>query len=121
MLGSPREGKPFADVGSASGFSVWRRLGARVHSLDYDTKSVACTMELRRGYSADNPLWTIEQASAPDQRCLSSLGNLTSIRGGLHPTGAMWPTLENVARLVAEGRKFLMAIDNNQQRSQHVP
>ena len=51
MLGvSSLEGKRFLDVGSGSGlFSLAaRRLGATVHSFDYDTDSVGCTAELRR-------------------------------------------------------------------------
>jgi ribosomal protein L11 methylase PrmA len=42
-------GKTFLDAGSGSGlFSLAaRRLGARVHSFDFDPKSVACTRALR--------------------------------------------------------------------------
>ena len=42
-------GKSFLDIGSGSGlFSLAaRRLGARVHSFDYDPQSVACTAELK--------------------------------------------------------------------------
>ena len=45
-------GKSFLDIGSGSGlFSLAaRRLGARVHSFDYDPQSVACTAELKRRY-----------------------------------------------------------------------
>ena len=41
-------GKTFLDMGSGSGlFSLAaRRLGARVHSFDYDPQSVACTRQL---------------------------------------------------------------------------
>jgi 2-polyprenyl-6-hydroxyphenyl methylase/3-demethylubiquinone-9 3-methyltransferase len=48
------EGKSFLDIGSGSGSLVWqrRRLGARVHSFDYDPHSVACTRELRNRYFA---------------------------------------------------------------------
>src|SRR5262245_35538208 len=50
-------GKTFLDIGSGSGlFSlVARRLGARVHSFDYDPQSVACTQELRRRFFPDDP------------------------------------------------------------------
>lgn len=46
------EGKNVLDIGSGSGlFSLAaRRLGAQVHSFDYDPQSVACTVELRRRY-----------------------------------------------------------------------
>src|SRR3569832_2671056 len=48
------QGKTFLDIGSGSGlFSLAaRRLGAKVHSFDFDTNSVACTKELRRRYFA---------------------------------------------------------------------
>ena len=43
-------GKSFVDVGCGSGlFSLAAyKLGARVHSFDFDPKSVACAQELRR-------------------------------------------------------------------------
>src|SRR4030095_3019870 len=49
---APLAGKSLLDIGSGSGlFSLAaRRLGARVHSLDFDPRSVACTAELRRRY-----------------------------------------------------------------------
>ena len=43
------QGKAFLDIGSGSSLSA-RRLGARVHSFDYDSESVACTAELKRRY-----------------------------------------------------------------------
>src|SRR4051794_31617068 len=53
------EGKTFLDVGSGSGlFSLAaRRLGAAVHSFDYDPDSVDCTRELRRRYFNNDPRW----------------------------------------------------------------
>src|SRR5580698_3804003 len=47
------EGLRFLDAGSGSGLfslAAWR-LGARVHSFDYDPASAACTAELRRRYA----------------------------------------------------------------------
>lgn len=118
MLGLPLAGKSFIDVGSGSGlFSLAaRRLGARVHSFDYDAKSVACTRELRRRYFNDDPSWTVEQASALDSNYLSSLGKFDVVYswGVLHHTGAMWQALENVAALVAEGGTLFIAIYNDQ-------
>ncbi len=55
MLGLPSlAGLRFLDAGSGSGlFSLAaRRLGAEVHSFDYDPQSVACTRELRRRHAA---------------------------------------------------------------------
>src|ERR1700676_3699798 len=118
MLGGPLAGKSFVDVGSGSGlFSLAaRRLGARVHSFDYDAKSVACTQELRRRYCADDPLWTVEQASALDPHYLSSLGKFDVVYswGVLHHTGSMWQALENVAGLVADRGTLFIAIYNDQ-------
>ena len=118
MLGFSLAGKSFLDVGSGSGlFSLAaRRLGARVRSFDYDPKSVACTRELRRRFFNDDPLWTVEQASALDSNYLSSLGKFDVVYswGVLHHTGAMWQALENVAALVAEGGTLFIAIYNDQ-------
>lgn len=52
MLDMDLKGTRFLDVGSGSGlFSLAaRRLGATVHSFDYDPQSVACTEELRHRY-----------------------------------------------------------------------
>ncbi len=63
-------GKKFLDAGSGSGlFSLAaRRLGAQVHSFDYDPQSVACTKELRRRYSQNDPWWRIEHQSVLDTR-----------------------------------------------------
>ena len=64
MLGVENlEGKSFLDIGSGSGlFSLAaRRLGARVHSFDFDPHSVACTKELRRRYFGEqDPGWVVE-------------------------------------------------------------
>src|SRR6188474_1158131 len=61
-------GKTFLDIGSGSGlFSLAaRRLGAHVHSFDFDPKSVACTRELRKNYFGDDDSWKIQEASALD-------------------------------------------------------
>src|SRR5437763_14715558 len=71
------EGKTFLDIGSGSGlFSLAaRRLGARVHSFDYDSSSFACTQELRNRYFPGDPNWRVEQGSALDAEYLRSLGS----------------------------------------------
>lgn len=101
------EGKTFLDVGSGSGlFSLAaRRLGAKVHSFDYDPKSVACTRELKRRYFPEDPQWTIEEGSVLDRDYLTRLGQFDVVYswGVLHHTGAMWEALGNVAPLVAGG------------------
>src|SRR5207237_4161917 len=111
------EGKRFLDIGSGSGlFSLAaRRLGARVHSLDYDPQSIACTKELRRRYFNKDSDWRIEEGSALDADYLKSLGTFDVVYswGVLHHTGAMWSALENAQLPVAEGGKLFVAIYND--------
>lgn len=119
MLGvASLEGRTFLDIGSGSGlFSlVARRLGASVHSFDYDPQSVACTAELKHRYFPDDPQWTIEAASVLDTDHLATLDprDIVYSWGVLHHTGAMWQALENVVPLVAEGGELFIAIYNDQ-------
>src|SRR5947209_6777616 len=77
ILGVDRlDGHRFLDVGSGSGLSslaAWR-LGARVHSFDYDEASVACTAGLRSRYCPTGDNWRVERGSALDAEYLKSLG-----------------------------------------------
>lgn len=94
-------GKRFLDAGSGSGlFSLAaRRLGAEVHSFDYDPQSVACTRELKNRYFPKDEAWVIEDASVLDQDYLSRLGQfdvvyswgyyITLGQCGMH--WIMWP------------------------------
>ncbi|MDP1532659.1 MAG: 50S ribosomal protein L11 methyltransferase, partial [Rubrivivax sp.] len=68
-------GKRFLDAGSGSGlFSLAAlRLGARVHSFDFDPQSVACTAELKRRYASDRADWVVEHASVLDQQYMRAL------------------------------------------------
>lgn len=110
--------KRFLDIGSGSGlFSlVARRLGANVHSFDYDPQSVACTAELKRRYYPDDLGWVVEQGSALDKDYLQTLGQWDIVYswGVLHHTGAMWQALENVSPLVRQGGTLFIAIYNYQ-------
>lgn len=112
------EGKTFLDIGSGSGLLslAARRLGALVHSLDYDTDSVACTEELRRRFFAGDTNWTVEQASVLDEDHIRGLGRFDVVYswGVLHHTGHMWDALANVAPLVEEGGLLFIAIYNDQ-------
>jgi 2-polyprenyl-6-hydroxyphenyl methylase/3-demethylubiquinone-9 3-methyltransferase len=110
-------GKSFLDIGSGSGlFSLAaRRLGARVHSFDFDPQSVACGLELRRRYFPDDASWTIEEGSALDGDYLKSLGAFDVVYswGVLHHTGQMWKALDNAQLPVAAGGLLFIAIYND--------
>jgi SAM-dependent methyltransferase len=111
------EGKSFLDIGSGSGlFSLAaRKLGARVHSFDFDPQSVACTMELRKRYFPNDADWFVEEGSALNAHYVKSLGvfDLVYSWGVLHHTGEMWKGLENAALPVANGGKLFVAIYND--------
>jgi 2-polyprenyl-3-methyl-5-hydroxy-6-metoxy-1,4-benzoquinol methylase len=111
------KGMKFLDIGSGSGLYslAARRLGARVHSFDYDPQSVACTAELRRRYFAGDLNWTVEEGSALDLEYLKSLGTFDVVYswGVLHHTGQMWRALDNVRFSVAPGGKLFIAIYND--------
>lgn len=111
-------GRRFLDIGCGSGlFSLAaRRLGARVHSFDYDPQSVACALELRRRFAPDDAEWTIEQGSVLDAADLRARGPFEVVYswGVLHHTGAMWQALENAALPVAPGGRLVVSLYNDQ-------
>jgi 2-polyprenyl-6-hydroxyphenyl methylase/3-demethylubiquinone-9 3-methyltransferase len=118
-------GKTFLDAGSGSGlFSlVARRLGARVHSFDYDPTAVECTIELRRRFSPDEKAWTIERGSVLDESYLRSLGQFDIVHswGVLHHTGDMHRAMNLIAPLVKpDGGKLFIAIYNDQGRRSRI-
>ena len=110
--------RTFLDIGSGSGlFSLAaRRLGARVHSFDYDPQSVACTQELRRRYFRDDAQWVAEQGSALDAAYLASLGYFDVVYswGVLHHTGSLWLGIEHALQRVGPGGQLYIAIYNDQ-------
>jgi 2-polyprenyl-6-hydroxyphenyl methylase/3-demethylubiquinone-9 3-methyltransferase len=110
-------GLRFLDIGSGSGLSslAARRLGARVHSFDYDPESVACTKELRRRYFPSDADWSIERGSVLDEDVMRALGTFDVVYswGVLHHTGRMWHALANAAIPVAPGGKLFVAIYND--------
>lgn len=120
MLGvETLQGKTFLDVGSGSGlFSlVARRLGAKVHSFDYDPQSVACTAELKKRYFTNDDQWLVEEGSVLDKEYLTQLGQFDIVYswGVLHHTGEMWTALENVVPMVSHScGKLVIAIYNDE-------
>jgi SAM-dependent methyltransferase len=117
MLGDVR-GKTFLDIGSGSGlFSLAaHRLGATVHSFDYDPQSVACTTELKRLHGDSR--WIVERGSALDADFIARLGTFDIVYswGVLHHTGNMHLALEHAARAVKPGGQLWIAIYNDQGR-----
>lgn len=115
----------FLDIGSGSGlFSLAaRRLGAWVHSFDFDPQSVACTQELKRRYFPEDNAWRIEQGSVLDRHYVDSLGQFDVVYswGVLHHTGAMWLALENaISRVAKEKGRLYIAIYNDQGFKSHL-
>ncbi|GAB4139862.1 MAG: class I SAM-dependent methyltransferase [Sphingomonadales bacterium] len=119
MLDAERlDGKTFLDIGSGSGlFSLAaRKLGANVHSFDYDPQSVSCTKELRARFGGDGGDWIIEEGSALDEGYLRSLGSFDVVYswGVLHHTGNMRKAIDLATERVKPGGRLFIAIYNDQ-------
>ncbi len=112
------QGLTFLDIGSGSGlFSLAaRRLGAKVHSFDYDQQSVECTKELKNRYFENDEKWRIEQASILDDAYTDNLGEFDIVYswGVLHHTGEMYKALDNASNVVKEGGLLFISIYNYQ-------
>lgn len=106
------------DIGSGSGLSslAMRRLGAHVVSFDYDSDSVACTVELRHRFDGEENTWKVLKGSVLDADFMATLGefDLVYAWGVLHHTGSMWPALDLAQQRVAPGGQLLIALYNDQ-------
>ena len=124
---STLKGRRVLDAGSGSGlFSLAaRRLGAEVHSFDFDPQSVACTRELRRRHQAqtggmaagaEDLGWRVDHGSVLDPAYLDTLGRFDIVYswGVLHHTGQQWTAMDLVSRRVAPGGRLFIAIYNDQ-------
>jgi len=111
-------GKRFLDIGCGSGlFSLAaRRLGATVHSFDYDLQAVACTNELKRQYFPDDLHWIVEQGSVLDTAYVSGLDRFDVVYcwGVLHHTGHMMEAFANVIPSVTDQGQLFISIYNDQ-------
>lgn len=112
------EGKTFLDIGCGSGLSslAAHRLGAQVHSFDFDPNSVLCTQGLKANWPGGTASWTIERGSALDEEYLKSLGLFDVVYswGVLHHTGQMYRGLDLAGKQVKPGGQLFVSIYNDQ-------
>jgi 16S rRNA G966 N2-methylase RsmD len=82
LSGESLQGKSFIDLGSGSGLLslATPRLGASVHSFDYDSYSFASTPELRRRYFPKDVVRRVDQGSVLDKEYLAACGESRKCR-----------------------------------------
>ena len=108
------DGLDFLDIGCGSGIhslAAWQAGARRVHSFDYDPRSVSTAKLLweRAGSPAN---WVVERGDVLDVNYVASLGkwNFVYSWGVLHHTGDMWRAVENAQSTVAEHGLFYIAL-----------
>jgi len=108
------DGMRVLDIGSGSGlFSLAaRRLGAIVHSFDYDPQSVAGTRKLKDRFFPGDSSWVVEQGSILDRSYVAGLGTYDIVYswGVLHHTGAMYDAIANAVSCVKPDGMFAFAL-----------
>lgn len=119
MLGmDDLKGKTFLDVGCGSGLMSLAalRLGATVHSFDFDQHSVESTRYMKKRFAPDDDLWVIEQGSVLDAAYMASLGGFDIVYswGVLHHTGEMYAALDKAIQAVKEDGLLYISIYNDQ-------
>lgn len=118
------EGLTFLDVGGGSGLHslAARRLGAKVHTFDFDPNSVSCAKALRERFRSGDGGWIIERGSALDPDYVGSLGQFDIVYswGVLHHTGDMYTALDLVDGAVKPGGRLYLALYNDQGRPSEV-
>lgn len=111
-------GRTFLDAGCGSGlFSLAaRRLGAQVHSFDYDVNSTACTQQLKQLWRANDPEWHVEHGSILDESYLRTLGMFDVVYswGVVHHTGDMSLAMKLLSGMVNPGGFMFLSVYNDQ-------
>ncbi len=118
------EGLRFADVGCGSGiFSLAaQRLGASVHSFDYDPDSVAATFKVNSRFRFRGDHVEHRAGIRARLRDLERLGEFDLVYSWevLHHTGDLWSPLDLVSSLVRPGGALMMSLYNDGGRSAEV-
>lgn len=119
LIGPDRlAGARFCDVGSGSGlFTIAAAMLGTREALGFDINPTGVAVagrNLERFAPQLADRVSFRQGSALDEAFVGSLGRFDVVYawGSLHHTGAMWPAIANVSRLVEPGGIFVLALYN---------